>query len=130
MVREAKKRVNEEWTLSIAENFKENKKKIWKGVNEARKEENMRLASVRNSMDEELSWENDIEVRWIKYFVQLLNGDEISEVGVRRVRIGGIKSIYKDGKVGDNGYSTKFHTYVEYPEQPFNYGNTSIFQHF
>ena len=65
----------------------------------------MRLASVRNSMDEELSWENDIEVRWIKYFVQLLNGDEISEVGVRRVRIGRIKSIYKDGKVRDNGYT-------------------------
>ena len=30
MVREGKKRVNEEWTLSIAENFKENKKKCWK----------------------------------------------------------------------------------------------------
>ena len=36
MVREAKKRVNEEWTLSIAENFKENKKKVWKGVNKVR----------------------------------------------------------------------------------------------
>ena len=29
MVREAKKRVNEEWTSSIAYNFKENKKKVW-----------------------------------------------------------------------------------------------------
>ena len=28
MVREAEKRVNEEWTLSIAEHFKENKKKF------------------------------------------------------------------------------------------------------
>ena len=37
MVREAKKRVNEEWTLSIAKNFKENKKKIRKRVNEVRK---------------------------------------------------------------------------------------------
>ena len=27
-VREARKRVNEEWTLSIAKNFKENKKKF------------------------------------------------------------------------------------------------------
>ena len=39
MVREAKKRANEEWTLSLAENFKE-KKKVWKGVNEVRKGEN------------------------------------------------------------------------------------------
>ena len=37
MVREARKRVNEECPLSIAENFKENKNKIWKGVNEVRK---------------------------------------------------------------------------------------------
>ena len=28
MVRGAKKRVNEEWTFSIAENFKENKRKF------------------------------------------------------------------------------------------------------
>ena len=33
MVREVRKRVNEEWTLSIAENFKENKKTFWKRVN-------------------------------------------------------------------------------------------------
>ena len=39
MLREAKKRVNEKWTYSIAQNFKENKKKIWKGVNEIRKRE-------------------------------------------------------------------------------------------
>ena len=38
MVRESKKRVIENWTLSIADNFKENKRKFWKGVNEARKE--------------------------------------------------------------------------------------------
>ena len=31
MVREAKKRVNEKWILSIAENFKENKKKNSEG---------------------------------------------------------------------------------------------------
>ena len=42
MVREAKKRVNEEWTLSIAENFKENKKKFWKGVNEVKKVKSLR----------------------------------------------------------------------------------------
>ena len=28
MVREAKRRVNKEWTISIPENFKENKKKF------------------------------------------------------------------------------------------------------
>ena len=39
MVREARKRVNEEWTLSVAENFKENKKNIWKGVIEVREKE-------------------------------------------------------------------------------------------
>ena len=39
VVRETKKRANEEWTLSIAEKFKENNKQIWKGVNEVRKGE-------------------------------------------------------------------------------------------
>ena len=48
----------------------------------------MRL-SVKNSKDEELTEENGIEVRWREYFVQLLNGEEISEEGVRRARIGG-----------------------------------------
>ena len=33
---EAKKRVNEECTLSIAQNFIENRKQFWKGVNEVR----------------------------------------------------------------------------------------------
>ena len=41
-------------------------------------------------MGEKLTVENDIEGRWREYFVQLLNGDEISEVGkdVRKGRIG------------------------------------------
>ena len=90
MVREAKKRANEEWTLSIAENFKENKKKFWKGVNGVRKRESLRLLSMRNLMEEELTQENDNEGRWKEYFVKLLNGDEIKEVGggIRRERIG------------------------------------------
>ena len=47
MVQEGKKIVNEEWTLSIAENFKKNKKKFWKGVNEVRRGEILRLLSIR-----------------------------------------------------------------------------------
>ena len=46
------------------------------------------MSSLRNSMEEELTKEDDM-VRWREYFVQLLNGDEISEVGVVRVMIGG-----------------------------------------
>ena len=44
-------------------------------------------------MEEELSLENDVEVRWREYFVQLLNDFEIIEVGenVRRGRIGGMR---------------------------------------
>ena len=64
MVREAMKRVNEEWTLSITENFKDNKKIFWKRVNEVRKGESMRLSSMRNSTGEELVRENYIEGRW------------------------------------------------------------------
>ena len=63
MVREVKKRVNEQWTLSIAENFKENKKIFWRGVNEVRKGESLRSLSMKNSMGEELTQENDIESR-------------------------------------------------------------------
>ena len=33
-------------------------------------------------MGDELTRENDIEGRWKEYFVQLLNGDKIREVGV------------------------------------------------
>ena len=39
IMREAKKKTNEEWRVSIADNFKENEKKLWKGLNEVRKEE-------------------------------------------------------------------------------------------
>ena len=41
--------VYEEWTLSTAENFKENKKKFCKGVSEVRKGESLRPLSIRNS---------------------------------------------------------------------------------
>ena len=53
-VREPRKRVNEEWTLSIAENFKKNKKRFRKGENEVTKGESLRLLSVRNSIGQEL----------------------------------------------------------------------------
>ena len=49
---------------------------------------------MRNSIGEEVTRENDIEVRWREYFVQLLNGDEISEVGVRK-RIGGNEKVVR-----------------------------------
>ena len=47
--REAKKRVKEECTLNIAENFKVNKKKRWKRVNEVRKGETLRLMYMKKS---------------------------------------------------------------------------------
>ena len=47
---------------------------------------------MRNSMSEKLTRENDIEVRVREYFVQLLNEDKISEVGVIRTRIRGYAS--------------------------------------
>ena len=34
-----------------------------------------------NSIEEELTRENDTEGRWREYFIQMLNGGEISEVG-------------------------------------------------
>ena len=46
------------------------------------------VPSVRNSMVKELTRENDSSDRRKEYFIQLLNGDEISEVDVSRARIG------------------------------------------
>ena len=53
---------------------------------------------MRNSMGEELTRENDIQGRQREHFVQLLNGDEISELGgdVRRARIGENVRIVKE----------------------------------
>ena len=45
---------------------------------------------MRNLMGEDLTQENDTEGRWKRYFVQLLNGDEIREVG-RHLRRGGLE---------------------------------------
>ena len=41
-------------------------------------------------MNEELTRADDTELKWKEYFVQVLNGDEISEIGgdVRKARIG------------------------------------------
>ena len=91
MIREARKRVNEEWTFSITENFKSDKKKFWKGVNEVRKGEILRLSSMRNSMGEELTRENDIEGRWI-----VDKGSVVREV-VREEIMGALKNM-KGGK--------------------------------
>ena len=64
--------MNEEWNLSIPEKFKENKKKIWKEVNEVRKGESRRLLSMRNLIGEEETRENDIEGRCKEYFVAVV----------------------------------------------------------
>ena len=77
MVRKRMRRVKEEGTLSSAENFKENKNKFWKEVNEVRKGKNLKPLYMRNSMGEELTQKNDTEGRWKEYFVQRVNGDEI-----------------------------------------------------
>ena len=47
---------------------------------------------------EELTRENDIEGRWKEYFVQLLNDDEIREVGgdVRRETIGDNERVVRE----------------------------------
>ena len=62
-----------------------------------RKGESLKPLSMINSVGEELTRENDIEGRWKEYFVQLLNGDEIREVGgdIRRVRIGENERVVK-----------------------------------
>ena len=36
---------------------------------------------MRNLMGEELTRENDVEVRWREYFAQVLIGDKMNEVG-------------------------------------------------
>ena len=45
---------------------------------------------MRNSRGVELTLENDVEGRWKEYFVQLLNGEEIRDIGghLRREKIG------------------------------------------
>ena len=49
-------------------------------------------------MGEELTRENDIKDRWKEYFVQLLNVDEIREVGggVKRERIGENEKVVRE----------------------------------
>ena len=39
------------------------------------------MVFVSDSIGKKLTREDDVEVRWREYFVQLLNGYEISEVG-------------------------------------------------
>ena len=56
---------------------------------------------MRNLMGKELTRENDTEDdRWKEYFIQLLNGDEIREVGgdIKRERIEGNERVIKGGK--------------------------------
>ena len=58
---------------------------------------------MQNLMGKELSWENNIEVRWKEYFVQLLNSDKISEIGVRKPRIGGYEKVVRKVAGMDEG---------------------------
>ena len=52
---------------------------------------------MRESEDEELTREDNVDVRWREYFVQLLNDGKISEVvwDVRRARIGGNEGVVR-----------------------------------
>ena len=60
------------------------------GRKRGQKGESLRPLSIRSSMGEELTQDNDIKGRWKEYFVQLLNSDEIREVegDIRGERIG------------------------------------------
>ena len=64
-------------------------------MNEVKNGEIKRVSSLRNSNDEELTQKNDVEVKWREYFVQIMNGDEISEVreNVKRERTGGNEGV-------------------------------------
>ena len=44
---------------------------------------------MKNLVAEELARKSNNGIKWMEYFVQLLNGDEIIEVGIRKVMIGG-----------------------------------------
>ena len=73
IVREAKKRTNEEWCASMTGIFKGSSKKIWKGINNEGSE---KVLPLRNTMVEELDREEEDEGRWGEYFGQILNGEE------------------------------------------------------
>ena len=49
--------------ISIAQNFKENEKNFWNRVNMVRMGESLKPSSMRNSMGEQLTLENDNEGR-------------------------------------------------------------------
>ena len=50
-------------------------------------------------MNEELTRADDTELKWREFFVQVLNGDEISEIGgdVRKARIGENERVARKG---------------------------------
>ena len=79
------------------------RQKFWKGGNKVRKGKNLKSSSIRRG--EELTRENDIEGRWKMYFVKLLNGGEIMEVGgdVSRERTKEnarvVREVVKEGKM-------------------------------
>ena len=82
--------------LKYSYNFKKDKKKFWKGVNEVRIGESMRVSSVRNSIWEELIRENDVWGQIERVRCPVLNGDEIGEV-LGHIRRGALKKM-KGGK--------------------------------
>merc|ERR1712002_206763 len=74
--REKQQMADDRLGLRLSENFKENKKLFWSGVNSERKEREQMDFRIKDADGEYVTEEGAVLDRWSNYFEQLLNFDD------------------------------------------------------
>ena len=85
--REKQQMADDRLGLRLSENFKENKKLFWSGVNSERKEREQMDFRIKDADGEYVTEERAVLDRWSEYFEQLLNFDDGREAMLNDAKV-------------------------------------------
>lgn len=92
LVKESKKKVDEDFGARMSKNFKENKKLFWKDVKNKRNCKESMSEAVKLENGREVTEGTEVKERWSEYFDKLLNVDENRDAIVTVLGRAGSKS--------------------------------------
>ncbi len=82
LIKESKRRVDEEFGRKLSQNFSENKKLFWKEVKKARGGEKSGDVKMRGEDGELVGGDSELKEIWKSYFEQLMNNEAEGEAMV------------------------------------------------
>ena len=85
LVKRAKRQADERWGVRVSEKFSESKKVFWKEIKRLRKNESSVEERVKDVNGSILVGANEVKMRWMEYFEDLLNVEDEREANVAAI---------------------------------------------